>query len=199
MFKCPRCFWTGESTPDNLCPKCGMALINNPSQYEYKSKPTPMKWHKFLVYFGLFFGAFLNLMVAINILGGHYYMSQSDAVIIDAELYAAFPTLRIFDIIFAVYCIFLSGFAIYTRFQLAKFKISGPKCLYFLYTMSTLSSVIHSIAMFIIIGGAYRGSSFIINTSLSVSNIISPIIVLAIILALNFKYFNNRNDIYINR
>lgn len=147
-----------------------------PPQPEY-----PMKWFKFVIYFQLFFGAFVNLCNTVLYCSGALYGNDSDLV------YAAFGGLRVLDILMGVICLALAAYSIFVRFQLAKFKRNAPVLLYILLACNAGFNLFYSI-----------GSTIIIGQNLISATTIGNLIGTLILLALNVVYFNKRKSLFIH-
>lgn len=87
----------------------------------------PLRWHKFMIYFGLWAGALACIVEAVQFFSGSMYGAMRD------NFYQAFPSLRWVDIAYGLSLIGLSTYGIYTRYQLAGFKKGAPKKLLSLY------------------------------------------------------------------
>ena len=87
------------------------------------SVSTPMKWHKFLIYFLLWLGGIANIISGlVQCTGGQYGVDAS-------QVYAYYSGLQALDLVFGVMCIGLGALQIVARFKLARFKTTGPKLL----------------------------------------------------------------------
>ena len=87
----------------------------------------PLKWHNFLIYFGLWAGSALSLLAAAGYFTGAVYGGAEEVI------YQAFPVLKWLDIAYGLLIVGLSAYGIYTRYQLAGFKKGAPKKLLSLY------------------------------------------------------------------
>lgn len=142
--------------------------IFQPESVEASSQPKieyGMKWYKFLIYFALFAGAVLNCVMGIMALSGKIY---------EAKLWA---------IIYGLALVGLAVFAIVTRFLLAKFKKSGPICLYVLYIISPILEI--------------TGPQ-ILHENLTNTSDIASMGASMIMLIVNIVYFKKRKSLFIN-
>ena len=143
----------------------------------------PMKWHKFLIYFLLWFSAIANIVSGFQAISGSQYGASANRV------YSNFPGLKTIDIIFGLFVLFIAVFTIVTRFKLAGFKADGPKYLILVYIMSAAVSIVYILAV-------------IANTPLTMgdfgSQLIGQIIGPVIMVAINRTYYNNRADLFVN-
>ena len=92
----------------------------------------PMKWHKFLIYFGLWASALIEVVNGVQLLNGSIYEGQADAV------YQYYAGLESADKIFGILMIAIGAFGIYTRFQLAGFKKGAPGKLVMNYILGSI-------------------------------------------------------------
>lgn len=164
------------------------------SPYPYQAKPMvyappaetpqpefPMKWFKFVIYFQLFFGAFVNLCNMVLYLSGAIYGSDSGLV------YAAFRGMRVLDILMGVICLALAAYSIFVRFQLAKFRRNAPALLYILLACNAGFNLFYGI-----------GSTIIVGQNLISATTVGNLIGTIILLALNVVYFNKRKSLFIH-
>ena len=143
---CPKC---GSYMDDGarVCPVCGTrasAAAKNPTaamprpQDPTSSKPDlPMNWFNFLIYFALWAGGLLSILISVPFFTGSLFVF-SDAPRLVSQLRASG---KFFGLIFAACGVFV----IYTRFRLASFKSDGPKCLYLSYAASAAASLAYTI------------------------------------------------------
>lgn len=150
-----------------------------------QSNQFQMKWFKFLIYFGLFAGAVVNLGMAGNYMSGLIYEQQIPNV--TAEMvYAQFGGLKILDIIYGIILLGFAAFAIYTRFRLAKYKKDGPMCLYIMYGGSTVISI-----LYLICASAVTGINMFTGQGLG------SLILSGVMIAVNYTYFNKRKELFV--
>lgn len=123
---------------------------NDSNQYQYSQPTAPqdptqgysLKWHKFLIYFGLWAGALGNLYSAWMLCSGSIYGSRNMA----ATVYAYYGQgLHTVDLLVAAGYVALAIFEIYVRFQLAGFKVGAPGKLRALYIASAVLSVLYPV------------------------------------------------------
>ena len=100
----------------------------NPNDY-------PMKWHKFLIYFSLWFGALANVVSGLRYITGTVYGADSERV------YSVFPSMKSIDLVMGVILICMAVFALITRFALAGFKAKGPGYLQAYYLLSPVIGI----------------------------------------------------------
>ena len=177
MF-CPKC---GCELEDNakFCSACGENIVAE------TPATTPatvnMKWYKFLVVCGLYIGAVLNLVNGIQFLTGSVYDGAKDFV------YAFFPDLKGLDLFVGIALIALAGLGVYTRFQLAAFKKNAYKFLMGLYIGVVAIDIIYVIA-----------ASSIVSSDVISSSVVVNIVVAIAMCIVNFIYFKNRKDMFVN-
>lgn len=204
MSFCNKCGVQIENENAQFCTNCGaqiVAPITNSTPIYGQHQPTPsyipaepvtqykMKWFKFLIYFALFLGAFVNFVFGFNYISGGIYFSQSNGQVTADMVYSVYGMgLKALDVIYGIVLLALAGFGIYTRSRLAKYKVNAPMCVYILYGAGTVLSFIYNVALLAVTG---------LNQIFSVNSITSLIASIVIIL-LNRKYFSKRASLFIN-
>jgi hypothetical protein len=148
----------------------------------------PMKWYKFLIYFALFFAAFLNVYNGIQILTGSQYTyngnDQSDLV------YSYFSGLKVIDFIYGLLILGLAVFLIITRQKLKNFSKQGPKFIMVLYIANIGFSLFYLFTVTII--------TDIKLSELLTTRFITSIIVALVMIFVNKSYFDKRVHLFVN-
>ncbi len=145
-----------------------------------------MKWFKFLIYFALFAGAVINLAYGITYISGDIYEIQTNGQATSEMVYSLFSGLKVVDVFYGVVMILIGGFSIFTRFLLSKYRKNGPLFLYILCGIGAGLSLIYSIAVMSISG---------VN---QVANGVVSVIVSAVFIIFNIKYFGKRKNLFTN-
>ena len=152
-------------------------LFAQPEQY-------PMKWHKFLIYFSLWVGALVTLSAAGQLFSGSHYNGLADAV------YAMYgSSLKTLDLLMGIASIFLAVWAIYTRFQLARYKSGAPAKLMLLYALSLIVSLLYMIC-----ACSISGISFSVLLEDNVGTLIGSVLMMFI----NKVYYDKRSVLFVN-
>lgn len=203
---CSTCGADIKNTNSQYCSHCGAKIEAVPSaqsnvpvyeqsvQSQYTNIVTPivqhpMNWFKFLIYFALFFGAFINFVFGFNYITGGIYFAQSNGQVTAAMVYAMYGDgLKVLDVIQGIFMIGIAAFGVYTRFRLAKYKANAPLCLYILYGVGIGVSLFYNVILLAVTG---------INQLVSVSSIVSIVSTVVFIL-LNYTYFTKRKDLFVN-
>lgn len=204
MSFCNKCGVQIENENAQFCTNCGAqigASITNSTSIYGQQQPKPsyipaepvmqykMKWFKFLIYFALFLGAFVNLVFGFNYISGGIYFSQSNGQVTADTVYSVYGMgLKALDVIYGIVMLALAGFGIYTRSRLAKYKANAPMCVYVLYGAGTALTFVYNIALLAVTG---------LNQIFTVNSITSLITAVVVIL-LNRKYFSKRASLFIN-
>ena len=152
---------------------------NTPSPENYK-----LKWHKFLIYFSLWAGAVMNVYSGIRSISGAQYGTDS------AQVYAYYGgSLKALDTAMGLVLLVLAVYTVYTRFQLAGFKIDAPRKLTVLYTANLVASVLYLLA-----------ASAVTKLPLSsfMSDMIGTIIGSIAMIFINQNYYNKRMELFVN-
>lgn len=149
----------------------------------------PMKWYKFLIYFSLFAGAVLNFISGIMCMNGTQY--EGDGITADM-VYAFYDGLKETDMIFGIACIVSAVLLIYTRFLLAGYKRNAPMMVTVSYAFTCVASLIYVIAVSVILSNAG------IDASETISSEIPSLIGAAVMIVVNYIYFNKRKALFVN-
>ena len=159
---------------------------NTVAQTFSQAQPTgqPMKWFKFLIYFGLFAGALLNLVNGSIQLTGEQYGGYKEFV------YSRFAALQAVDIIFGILLILLAILGVYTRFQLSSYRRNGPTCLNVLYIANIILSLAYLIAASVL--------TQINIVELGGSSMIISLVISIFMVVVNTIYFKERSQLFVN-
>ena len=154
------------------------AWINTEQKYNLG-----LKWYKFLIYFSLWAGAILHFITGISVLTGAQYLNEG----VQAEMvYDAFPGLKSVDTFYGLILIAFAVYQIVVRFYLARFKAIAPKMLISTYIIAIVCELFYGMV-----------ASEIIGQSL-MSDIISSLTPSVVMLIINYKYFKNRKECFVN-
>lgn len=169
--------YSGYYTPD------GMPM--NPAQPQM-----PMKWFKFLIYFGLFFGAFINAVTGVmSIFGLTYSILGYEP----AFIYSLVDNLQMIDSVYGVTMLALAAMRIITRFQLAKFKRYAPKMFMIVIAVETVFTFIYSIAY-----NTVLQSADFLRDAMDLGADAGLIFGTVILLIGTGVYFNKRKHLFVN-
>ena len=190
-MKCMNCGWECVDT-ETVCPGCGAPLNAKPAAAD----PTvtapiadrPMKWYKFLIYFGLFAGAVLNFVNLVRCVNGNVYGGKE----MKEMVYAMLPFQQTVDVVFIICLAGLIALAIVARFALAKYKKNGPFLLNALYIATAATNLIN----FILTKISWADMPY--NAELDGASVAISIIVAVAMLGINHVYFQKRADLFIN-
>lgn len=157
------------------------------SQNEVQSN-IPMKWYNFIVRFALVLGSIVNALLGLQYLTGGIYL-ESDVT--PEAIYALYGrALQVVDIVYGIVLIAFAAFCIYTRQQLAKYKMNAPKCLMIMYVVLMALPILYSVISCSIVG---------IDSMIgSVISSLGTAVVIGIVLFCNVKYFNKRKNLFVN-
>ncbi len=148
-----------------------------------KQQEVKLKWFHFLIYFVLWFNAFLLIVSGLGMLGAG-----------DPNDYIAYPMLRTLELAYAAAYLFFGVFCIITRSRLAKFKKGAPKLLYAFYVLDLL--LVFGITLGDLI--VYGADPATIALTLSDPSMITSIASSVFMLALNCVYFKKRAHLFVN-
>lgn len=145
-----------------------------------------MKWHNFLVYFALWFGALYNLFVGIRAVTGSQYGSDSKFV------YRVIPSLKAPDMIFGIAVIFMAVMGVVTAINLLSYKAAGPKLVCILYLVGGCITLIYVIWVAIILSDYDASLGNMIATTI-VSLVVDVLMFIA-----NKVYYGKRASMFVN-
>lgn len=208
MKFCTNCGSMIEDTV-KFCPNCGTAVdqpneqpVNQQPVYQQpvyrqpvaadKYKGFKMKWYKFLVYFLLWFGAFINIISGFyTITGKQYDISAGQEGTADT-VYQIFPAMRIGDIVCGVLILCVALLGILAAVNLLQLKSIGPKLVVAVYAAGltvTLINIIFSLTL--------------TNGTLKLGDVLTPTVIGSIagatlMLVLNWVYFKKRESVFVN-
>ena len=147
---------------------------------------TPMKWHKFLIYFSLWASAVMNVLNSFVMFTGAHYGGENEARMV----YNFFDGLKSVDIIMGVLFIGIAIFAIVTRFSLAKYQSKGPKQLLAVYGLNAVLTVAYPL-----LASAVTGMEL---SELMDSSTISSIVSSVVMILINKTYYDKRAHLFVN-
>ncbi|MBR3553273.1 MAG: zinc ribbon domain-containing protein [Clostridia bacterium] len=170
-----------ENDPMNLSQ--GQLRTDDPQPSEFK-----LGWYHFLIYFSLFAAAALQVYNAMQMFTGLQY---AKAGVLPDEAHARFSALKPLDMTFGVLLLLDAAFIIVTRFLLAKFKKSGPICLY----LCSVFAIVLSLAYTITINSIVGVDPFEVN---ALGEVVGQSLVVGAILIYNIVYFTKRKSLFVN-
>ena len=191
MSFCPKC-GSQLNEGSNFCNKCGANLSNGDTPKATETQSTsipvqssvPMKWFKFLIYFSLWASAVLNIANGIGYLTGEIYETNDKVLKL---FYKMYPAIETADIVYGIFCIALAFLCIYTRFQLATFKKSGPKLVNILYLSIAVATLIYVVFVAITLD----------NTNFIDEAYYLPFFVNLAMASANATYFKKRQHLFV--
>lgn len=145
-----------------------------------------MNWFKYMIYFGLFAGAALNVFLGIYSVGGFAYGELADAV------YDAFPGLKAADIMYGIYLFCAAAVCIDVRFKLAAYKAKGINEFIVLYAMN-----LGAFGLYIIVCMSILSDTGIQLTDLLGSQQIAWLVSTVAMLVINVIYLKRRRHMFV--
>lgn len=147
----------------------------------------PMKWHKFLAYFAMWFSALGNLIMGIQCLTGSQYGSGVEANMV----YQVFPSMKTADVLYGILLLATAVLAAYTAYSLLKLKKGAPNLLTVLYVVNAAASILYII---LVVGaiGDYTDVSELISSA--IIGVITSIVMIII----NRVYYGKRMQFFVN-
>lgn len=192
MF-CSKC---GNQTADEsaFCPNCGASVTPQtvsepvPQQTIQPETPAPsMGWFKFLIYFGLWAGAVMNILGALPMLTGSMY-GEAEVVKL---VYATFEGLHGLDMFCGLFAIALGAFGIFTRFQLAGYKAKAPMLLSIVYAGAVVFNLVY-------IFGCTAVLPEYVLSEINFTSFYSNTVTSAVMIFVNQAYFKKRAHLFTN-
>ena len=167
----------------------------------------PMKWHKFLVYFLLWFSAIGNASSLIPVAENEKYtaaVTKSDNSIetinITKEFYEKYPNVKTLDTVYGILLIAVAGLLIYTAYSLLKFKKIGPTLLLISYASTSVLSILYIAAQRMMIDETYTLIVGDVIVEGDASGFMSSIIIQAVVgiiaVIINKVYYDKRKDLF---
>lgn len=153
-----------------------------------KYRGYPMKWHKFLVYFSLWFSAFLNGLTGLASLSGAQYKMVN---VEGKTVYSLLPSLEPIDKFYGVFLLILAFFTILTAICLIKLKRGAPRWLIALYTVSLLGGVVYGG----LVDNVLRSHG---SLGAVVSRSSSSMIISVVMITVNYIYYKKREELFVN-
>ena len=157
----------------------------------------PMKWHKFLVYFGVWAMAVTSFITAVTYLTGSTYGALRELV------YDAYLFLQAADIVYGATQLACAALGVYTALMLLNQKKIGPAALYCLLIGSTLSELIYSGLLLVVTGGESYNARFLYavqNSEAGFAGTVASMIITtgisALIIVLNVIYYGKRKQFF---
>ena len=207
MKFCANC---GSMIEENVkfCPNCGTAVAQ-PAEQPVQSRPVqqtayqqaiepdkyqgfPMKWYKFLAYFLLWFGAFINIVNGFLIITGKHYDISASREGLSEAVYRQFPALKAGDIVCGILILVVAVLGILAAVNLLRLKAIGPKLVIAVYAGGLFVTVLNIIFSLTMTKGM-----------LSFGSILSPSVIGSIagatlMLVINWIYFKKRESVFVN-
>ncbi len=108
-----------------------------------------MRFYYALIYFGLYGGALLNVVVGMRYFSGRIYETPYTHA---SDIYALFPALRYMNWGYGIVSILMGFFAIYVRNQLKDFKKNGPTMYYVLLGSMIVTPLVYLLGTLLLYG-----------------------------------------------
>ena len=195
------CRFCGKQISEDhvFCPFCGKEQPGNPNMrqsqseaYEWdgyitrkhvQTQKYEMIWHKCLVYFVLWVSAFADLVNALTFMVGQgqilsYISSQ----------------LRLFAIALGVVELVLAILCVVTAVSLMKYKANGPNLLVYTTMLYIGTKFLLCVLLFV----SLRDMSSFFLSSAIISEILLGLIMPIVMLIVNHKYYQKREDLFVN-
>ena len=157
----------------------------NGSQNASSPENYKLKWHKFLIYFALWASAVVNVGTAIMCIDGtiNIYDGQNELIV------SNYSRLRTVLLIRGLVLLAIVAYTIYTRFQLAGFRVNAPRKLSIFYGLNLAASLLYLLAI-----------SSITHMTISslVGEIVMQIFINILMIFINQNYYSKRLELFVN-
>ena len=199
-MECRNC---GSVVPDDakFCTSCGTALnteevmsvnkVDSSRFSEFKKANAKdqtsqgMKWFKFIIYFQLFFSAFLYGCNALALFFGWFYVIGGSNY--QTLFYLYYPIMKFVDYFIALSYLALLVYSLYVRQSLAKFKTNAPNLYFILYYVSITTSLVYVVLSSLFSGINVLNVGVFVNLAFMITMIV-----------INKYYFSKRNQLFTN-
>lgn len=152
--------------------------------------PPGMRWYNFLIWFGLYAGAVLNMLEGLRMITGKMYQISGYS---PEKIYQVFPLLRYANIFFGI-CLFALGlFCVNVRISLRRFEKKGP-AKYYILLIGINVIQIAGLVVYALLGKKYGVA---VNNA-GISDILMQAGAGLIVLAVSYIYFSNRKHLFTN-
>lgn len=158
------------------------------SSDDFPVKPIGLGWHNFMVKFSLIAGAVINIVSAFNYMTGGVYYIDSNGEVSASQVYSYYGfCLKVVDIFYGLFLIFVAILAIILRNKLAKFKHNALKFLKIYLWIGPILGLLYPIIISLITGEQV------------VANAITSVFPSLIFMYVNIKYYKERAHLFIRK
>ena len=189
---CRNCGTIVENENQKICELCGATLFGDETVGQVQ---LPMKWHKFLVYFAIIFGAVLNFITAIGYLTGSVYVSQGAFA---SDVYYVFPALKPVDMVYAVILIAFSVFDVYVWWNLKGFKTGAYKLVPVTYIIGCVIGVLYQVVITVFIMAPVVDLGSVGGFAEVISSVVTSVVVSVVMAICNKIYYDKRAHLFVN-
>lgn len=190
---CNKCGAALENDNQEKCTLCGSDLFWV-GKSEAPIQRMPMKWHKFLVYFSIIFGAILNLFTAMSYFTGSVYeMEGVDA----SSVYSVLPAMKIVDMAYAIATVLFVVFSVCIWWQLKGFKVNAYKLVPIMYLVGSLIGILYQVFS-IVVMIATVGIENTSGLSGVIGSIVFSAIMCVVMVVCNKIYYDKRASLFVN-
>lgn len=149
----------------------------------------PLKWHKFLIYFSLWVSAVFVCLrgagfVLLGILGD------------DSSQIFQLSGVKALNVIYGILYLACAVYHIYTRYQLARFRVGAPKHLLILYVIVPAIELVYAPLMLLAAGLPI--SLLLTDPAKAIGGTIGAVTGTWIVCILNKIYYDKRKELFIN-
>ena len=145
----------------------------------------PMKWHNFIVKFGLILSMLGGIVTAALVVTGELYQMMG---VNAAYVYRYYDGLQMLDIMYAVVCVLCSVYAWQTRSAMKDFRRGAPSMLLTLYALNLGTTLLYNVAVLLLMRAGFSSLSSMGTT------VVSSIAAIG----LNRTYYQKRAHLFVH-
>lgn len=191
---CHSCGFPIKDDRQYFCPNCGSALMNEDVSEKTYQMALPMKWYKYLIYFGLIASAIVSFISGLDCLTGNlfsFYFGVSAN-----EVYAEYEGLDKLFMVTGAVSIIYALYQLATWFCLFKKMRIGPKLIVAMYAVNTVINMISEIVTASYVA-SYTGKT-LFESGFSITASVFSLALGAALAYANKIYFDKRSALFVN-
>lgn len=190
---CHSCGFPINDDRQQFCPNCKSVLMDEDVSTKTYQMALPMKWYKFLIYFGLIASAILSFISGLDGITGNFFNIYGFSA---KEAYAQYDGLKQLMTGIGTVSILYALYQLATWFCLLKKMKIGPRLVVAMYAVNPAISMITEIVAANYI--ASQTGQTLTQSGLSISGIIIDIAVGIAVAYANKVYFDKRSALFTN-
>ena len=171
-----------------VCPNCGQPVEQQADmQVVLKEQGLGLKWANFLGYFALWAGALVNLFAGVKYFTGSIYEDAGTGASADLVYSVLGDSLKFLDKTYAVLLWCTCIICVFAALSIIKRKKTTRMLVCLVYGLNVALGLIYSLGVTAIVGQSAFTTVLIMQLVFSV-----------VMICVNWIYFGNRRDIFVN-